>query len=705
MDFQIVAFQANYVKKLTDNFSINLLESIIIVSSVIILVLGKKIGILVASLIPITIFLTFEIMATSKIYLDKISLSALIISLGMLVDNAIVVSEAILVKISHGESKTKAILDATKELQFPLLIASISTTCAFLPIYLAKSASGEYCASLFKVVGIALLSSWFLAFSAIPVFCKLFLNADLNQNQTVLYDTPIYKKYIEILQNLIQNPKKTFKNIGFFVLISFLLFNFFVPKIFFPSSDRTTIQVELEAPQGTDIRTTEKMVYKLENFFKNELMQTKTKDGIINWSAYIGQGLPRYVLSASPEPPSSNYAALVVNISSGKIINQLIEKIRTFGENTFTDSTFYVTRVPLGPPFKTPVEIRIIGDKTDTLFEYATEIEAKLSKMTDTDEVTNDWGIKTQRIVVKVKQEESFRAGISNHEIATILQSNFTGANVGQYREGDDLIPIVYRSEENFRGALQKINTINIYSPLYDVFLPLKQIADIKVEWQYPDIKRRDRKKVVTVQSQLKQGATANKIITDITPWLKEYQKTWDYGYKYEIGGSYEKSKDSNKAILAQIPISAFIILFLMMLQFNSFKKIGLIFFNSTLALFGGLLGLFITHSTFGFVTFLGTISLFGIIANNGIVLIDKIAQESQKSSNLEEAVITSAKMRLRPIIVAASTTILGLLPLWVSRDPMFSSMAVIIIFGLLSGIFFTLFILPVAYTVIYKKG
>ena len=214
MDFQISVFQADYVKKLTDNFTLNLLESVIIVSAVIIMVLGKRIGTLVAAIIPIVMCLTFEMMNIFKIYIDKISLTALIISLGMLVDNAIVVSEAILVKISQGETKTKAILDATKELFIPLLIASIATTCAFLPIYLAKSASGEYCSSLFKVIGIALLSSWFLAFSAIPVFCQLFLNISTPTNKKTIYNTNIYEKYEKFLRYLIENPKKTFQTTG-----------------------------------------------------------------------------------------------------------------------------------------------------------------------------------------------------------------------------------------------------------------------------------------------------------------------------------------------------------------------------------------------------------------------------------------------------------------------------------------------------------
>lgn len=705
MDFQISVFQADYVKKLTDNFTLNLLESVIIVSAVIIMVLGKRIGTLVAAIIPIVMCLTFEMMNIFKIYIDKISLTALIISLGMLVDNAIVVSEAILVKISQGETKSKAILDATKELFIPLLIASIATTCAFLPIYLAKSASGEYCSSLFKVIGIALLSSWFLAFSAIPVFCQLFLNISTPTNKKTIYNTNIYEKYEKFLRYLIENPKKTFQTIGIFMLVSFSLFYFFVPKIFFPASERQTLQIELEAPQGTDIKTTEKMVYKLENYFKNELLETKNKKGITDWSAYIGQGFPRYVLAASPEPQSPNYAGLIVNVSSDKIVNSMIEKIRAFGEENFADSNFYVTKVPIGPPFKAPVEIRITGDNTETLFEYATEIESKLATMKGTEEINNDWGIKTQRIIIKVKQEEAFKAAISNNEIASALQSNFSGATVGQYREGDDIIPIVYRNEENFQNATQKINTINIYSPLYNSFLPLNQIADIEIKWQYPEIKRRNRKKVITIQSQLKSGYTANQVIKDIKPWLENYQKTWEYGNKYEIGGSNEKSRKSTNAIYAQIPLSAFIILFLMMIQFNSFKKIGLIFLNSLFSLFGGFLGLFLTHSSFSFITFLGTISLFGIIANNGLILIDKINKETNSQNNLKELIINSAKMRLRPIVIAASTTILGLLPLWIGQDPMFSSLAVVMIFGLLSGIFFTLFILPISYFLTFKNS
>lgn len=704
VEFDIVSFQPDYVKKLTDGFVINLIQSIVVVVILMLAILGVCVGTLVASLIPISILMAFLIMNQLDIGIDKISLAALIIALGMLVDNAIVMSESIMVKIEEGLRKRDAILKSAQELKKPLLIATLATSAAFLPIYLAESSAGEYCASLFKVVFITLISSWVLSLTMIPMFCNMFLEESKTRLEQDFFTSKVYSTYRDWLIILLKNPKKTLISVALIFLITFGIFKVFIPKKFFPYSDRKTFQIELKAPFGTAIESTEEIVNEIEKFFEKNLMATKKRKGIVNWSAFIGEGFPRYVLSAYPKAPDPSYAAFIVNTNSFEKLDEFMCKTRDFCKASFPDVNVVVSRVPLGPPYEAPVEIRVSGKHKDKVFEYVEKIKEKLKSIKGSSQVVDDWGIKTKRINVNIDSSKAHRAGVTNRDIAVSLQSAFSGFEISQYREGDKLVPIIYRTTENYRDDLGKIETLYVHSELTGACVPLKQVADISVQWEYPEIKRRDSYQTITVQSELKGKTTAKSLVEKITPWLKKESEKWPNGYFWEIGGSAEKSSSSNKSINEKLPIAGLVILILMMINFNSFQKVTIVFLNSPLALIGSFIGLWLTRSYFGFITFLGVISLFGIVANNAVVLLDRIdIEEANHPDEPERALVVASQKRLRPIVLTATTTIGGLSPLWFSNDPMFSPMAITIIFGLLAAVFFTLLIVPVFYSIFYK--
>jgi multidrug efflux pump len=706
IDLDRVAFQSDYVKKITDRFVSSLLQSIFIVISFILIFSGIRVGGVIASLVPVTVLAVFLEMFISHILIDKLSVAALIMSLGIIVDNSIVVSESILVRISHGVPKKAAILASVKELYSPLLVATLATSFSFFPVLFSVSIAGEYCAPMFGVIMMTLFSSWFLALTLIPVLCSLFfLEQKINSLSFQVVDSEFYYKYKQWLLFLIENPKKIFYKTFIMIILSVFIFNFFIPKIFFPNSNRASYQVEIESPQGTSIEKTEEIVSEIEKFLAKDLKVINNNEGIINWSVYIGQGFPRYVLSVLPEPHNPSYAAFIINTTSFHKLPEFITKTRNFCQDNFPDTNLTIKKVPTGPIFHSPVEIRIFGRETDQIFEYAQRVKNRLSLIDGVTEVSDDWGIKNRVIIVKINPSKAYRAGVTNKDIAISLQSAFSGFDISKYREEDNLIPIIYRTTEVYRDYLGKISTLNVYSKDGKTAVPLKQVADVSLKWQYPQIIHRDRIKTVTVKAQVSENNTAYAINRKIIPWLKKDSKTWLDGYDWQIGGSEEKFVAGTKSIRKNIPIALFGIIFLLMLYFNSFKTVIIILLSSSVPIFAGLLGLFFTGLDFSYITFLGIICLFGIVLNNVILLVDRINIEiKEDNSSLSGAVINASRARFRPVVLVMSTAIVALLPLWFMTDSMFSSLAVFMIFGFLMAIFSILFILPVFYSFVFRS-
>jgi multidrug efflux pump subunit AcrB len=426
-------------------------------------------------------------------------------------------------------------------------------------------------------------------------------------------------------------------------------------------------------------------------------------EGIVNWSTYIGQGAPRFFLGYNPEPSKPEYAIMVINTTSNKIIDSLIQKTEGFCMERFPDLRTQIDLLRYGPATGA-VEVRISGRDVGKVFELADEVKAKLASMPGTKDIRDDWGHRTKKILVKINQARARRAGVTNRDIAVSLQAALTGVETTQFREQDKTIPITLRSSTAERHDIGKLETINVYAQLTGNSVPLKQVADLEIEWQSPKILRRSRLKTVTVKAEVKPGVVPIALSREVDKWLNEESKSWELGYKYAMGGEIENSEKANASIAAKLPIAFIIIILLLVIQFNSVRLPIIVLSTIPLGLIGVVFGLVVAKSYFGFMTFLGVVSLAGIVVNNAIVLLDRIRFEIREHGlDPARAVIEASLKRLRPILLTTATTVGGLIPLWLGGGPMYEPMAIAIIFGLLFSTVLTLGVVPVLYSIFYK--
>lgn len=703
VQFELVAFQPQIVEQKVDDFVVNVLQSIAIVIGVMLLMLGLRTGLVVATLIPSAMLMALLVMGFLGIGLNQMSLAALIISLGLLVDNAIVMSESIMVEMAEGKPAVEAAVASAKELRVPLLISSLTTAAAFLPIYLAESSVGEYTSALFEVVSITLLSSWLLALTVIPLLCVMFLKVT-QPAQKQSFNNVFYRSYRGALVLAMRYwPVTLLGSLGLFALSIYGMG--FLPNIFFPPSDKTILTAEIESPVGTAIERTDEIVAQIEQFVTDELLANEERaEGIANWSSYIGQGAPRFTLSYSPEQPKPEYAFMILNASSGPVMPEIQVRLESYVRENFPDVVATVRLLQNGPIVDHPVEVRLMGDDQARLFEIVDALKRKMREIPNTKNVDDDWGLKTKKIVVDIDPNRARRSGITNQDVALSLQSVLSGYEVTDYREGNEIIPVTMRSVAADRQDIGKLETLNVYSQTSGRSAPLAQVADLEVEWQSSRIFRRDRLKAVTVYSSTEEGVTAEQINAELIPWLDEQSQNWPVGYYYEMGGEAEASGEGNESIGEKLPIAGLLIVLLLVGQFNSLRKMLIIILTIPLGMIGVVGGLLAAKSYFGFMTLLGVISLAGIVINNAIVLIDRINIEIEQNG-LEPpmAVVEAAQRRFRPILLTTCTTVGGLIPLWLGGGPMFEPMAIAILFGLIFATALTLGFVPTLYSLFFR--
>ena len=715
VEFDTIQFQADAVYKKVSDFAGNLLQAIVIVAVVMLVFLGLRTGLVVASLIPSTMIMAFLVMSVFDIGIDQMSLASLIIALGMLVDNAIVMSESMMVQMSDGKSGKQAAIDAASELRVPLLVSSLTTAAAFLPIFLAESSTGEYTAPLFKVVTITLLCSWLMALTLIPVLGAVFFKVKVRDGGDS-FDSDFYRRYRNLLLGVLRRPALSLAAIGAIFVVALIGFGR-VPNIFFPPNDRPSFTIEVTLPTGTPIGRTDAVVASIEQYMLDNLMaESNDGIGITNWGAFVGQGAPKFLLSYNPEPTNPSYGLILVNASSVDIIDsELIPPIEDFVNETFPDANADIRPLPLGPPVTSPIEIRLSGRDGDTLFAIVDEIKERLAETAGARQVTDNWGARTKKVVVNIDDTRARLAGVSHQDTAISLQTYLTGLETTDYREEDLLIPVVVRSRAEIRCEPQSdrcqrlldptsIAGLRIYSQQTGQSVPLSQIATPELVWQPGEIMRRDRLRTVRISSLLDPGVTAAVVNDAIEPWLDEQQASWPFGYFWEFGGEAESSGKANASISAKMPIGVLIIVLLLVSQFNSIRRPLIILATIPLSIIGVVFGLLVADSYFGFMTLLGVISLAGIVINNAIVLLDRIRIEIEDNElSPDKAIVEAAQQRLRPILLTTATTVGGLVPLWLGGGPMWEPMAIAIIFGLLFATALTLGVVPILYSLFFR--
>ncbi|NNF33089.1 MAG: efflux RND transporter permease subunit [Saprospiraceae bacterium] len=701
-----MAAQDIYVDQKVTDFLSNVYQSVGIVLLVMLLFLGFRTGFVVASLIPMAMIMTLWLMDLSNIGLNQVSLAALIMALGLLVDNAIVVSEAMMVKMEEGVNAVEAAVSACGELMVPLLVSSLTTSAAFLAFFLAENSMGEMMGPLFVVITLALLSSWILAMTLIPFLGVRFIKVkqkDESTRKQGIFER-LNKYYKVLLEKTLNFPVASIIVILLLFIGSLALFGK-LPFIFFPDSDRNLVTLDMNLPLGTKIEKTEEVVTTIEEYIQTNLLVNENRTtGINDWSSFIGEGPSSYDLGYQPGEANSGYAHMLLNTTSFLENTRVIEALDKFCLEQFPDARTTVAPLSGGGGGGSDVEVRIAGESPQELYRLSNLIKQKMTDISGSKNVADNWGSKIKKFIIDIDRNKGDRAGLTNQDIAMSLKTTLDGSNAGSFRDGDENIPIIMRNQGSESLDVLELGGVNILAQGSGRSVPLVQVAEIEPDWQYPKILRRNLYRTMTISCDAKEGVTASNITGELLPWLEEEAKSWKDGYSYTLGGESEQSNEAMGAVIAKLPLAGFIILLLLVLQFNSFRKTFMVLSTIPLGLIGVILGLFLFRSYFGFMAFLGLISLAGIVINNAIVLLDRIKIEVEEMGRSEyDAIVAAAQQRFRPILLTTFTTTLGLIPLYLGGGAMWEPMAVAIMVGLLFATVITLLFIPILYKVLFR--
>lgn len=694
----------NYVQKSIDDFISNLLQSITIVLAVMLIFLGVRTGLVVAGLIPLVTVMTMMLMGTITMGLNQVTLAALIMALGMMVDNGIVVSESIIVKLEEGKERLDAAVETCKELMIPLLISTLTTSAAFLSFFLAESVMGDIMGPLFVVISFALISSWLISLTIIPLLAYFFIRVQPKggTDKKSIFDR--LQRVYGIILNWVLKARITFIIAMFAIFVISLQGFGMVPFIFFPDSDRNMLTIDINLPQGTKIEKTIGVVEKIEEHILENLKVTKNRpQGIVDWSSYIGEGPESYDLGYSADEANSSYAHILVNTSSGDDNPAIIQDLDSYCFNSFPNADIRVALLSQGGG-GTPVEIRIFGEEQEVLYDLATKTKTVLSQIPGTKNIMDDWGPKLLKFIIDIDSVKAQKAGVTNEDIAISLQTVLSGFKAGTFREGQDSLSILMRSDQFEEQTLQGIENTNIFIQATGEAIPLSQVATIIPRYGYAKIMHYDLARSITITSYLQEGYTARGVTNQIKKWLDEESAAWPPGFKYELGGDEENTQENMGAVMKYLPLSGCIILLLLIIQFNSIRKTTMVLTTIPLGIIGVVIGLICFRSYFGFMAFLGVISLAGIVINNAIVLIDRIEIEKTQFNKPDALAVSDAcKQRFRPILLTTFTTTLGLIPLYLGGGVMWEPMAISIMIGLLFGTTITLLFIPAMYSLLYR--
>ncbi len=686
-----VHWQSDIVDEAVSGFLISFAQAVAIVLVVITLAMGWRMGIIIGTSLVITILGSFIFLSIFGIPLQRMSLGALIIALGMMVDNSIVVADGIAIRLRQGMDRTKAAIEAASQPSIPLLGATVIAVLAFYPVYASENDAGEYCATLFSVVAIALLFSWVISMTVTPLQCCDMLNAgDSKGDQEDPYGAGLYKAFRKLLEFNIRTRWLTIA--GLYALLALSLFSFqYVEQLFFPSSSMNKFMVDIWAPEGTRIQETTSYVAQVEKKISGDERVTGT-------AAYIGQGPPRFYLPVDPEDPYSSYAQLIVNVRDNREIPAFAKELQSWIEKEMPEILGTVRQFDVGPSNTWKFSVRIIGPgvaSPDKLRSSAAEAKAILDASPLNAYSRTDWRNRVQTIVPVYSQERGRWATVTREDVANTTKRAYDGRNVGLYREKDDLIPIILRHVEEQRKNVGNIDGLQVQTSFTSKSLPLGQVTEkIATAWEDPLIMRRDRRRTIKVQGNPLIDVTLSTVLAQVGPKIDALNLP--PGYKLEWDGEFESSADAQAALVPGAVPAVIIILLILVGLFNAFKPPLVIVFTIPLALIGLVWGLLLTDSPFGFVALLGAMALSGMMIKNAIVLLDEINLNLERGMEHYEATIRAALSRLNPVVLAAATTVLGMIPLL--PDLFWVGLAVAIMGGLSFGTILTMTFVPTMY-------
>ncbi|MFX5720364.1 efflux RND transporter permease subunit [Acinetobacter baumannii] len=720
MKLQKVSDQPVAVQRSIHEFVKVLAEAVIIVLLVSFFSLGFRTGLVVAFSIPLVLAMTFAGMNLFDVGLHKISLGALILALGLLVDDAIIAVEMMAIKMEQGYSRIKAAGFAWKTTAFPMLTGTLITAAGFLPIATAQSSTGEYTRSIFQVVTIALLVSWvaavlfvpYLGEKLLPDFTKTGHQAPWYvrlwaritkkpQPQSVAisqdhhydpYQSSFYLRFRKMVEFCVTYRKTVIAiTVGIFVL-SVLMFKM-VPQQFFPPSNRAEILVDLKLEEGASLTATEQAVKKVEQFLSKQ-------KGIDNYVAYVGTGSPRFYLPLDQQLPQASFAQFVVLASSLDDRDEIRRSLETQIKQLLPQVRTRVSLLENGPPVGYPLQYRVSGEDLNLVRKEAQQVARVISENPNTTNVHLDWGEPSKIISIQIDQDRARQMGVSSVDLANFLNASITGSAIEQYREKRELIEIRLRGDKAERVEVASLASLAVPTA-NGTTVPLAQIA--KIEYKFEDglIWHRNRLPTITVRADIRTNLQPATVVGELAESMDKLRAELPSGYLIEVGGTVEESARGQSSVNAGMPLFLAVVMTLLMIQLKSLSRATIVFLTAPLGLIGVVLFLLLFNKPFGFVAMLGTIALSGMIMRNSLILIDQIEQDRQAGHPTWEAIIDATVRRFRPIILTALAAVLAMIPL--SRSIFFGPMAVAIMGGLIVATLLTLFFLPALYAAWFK--
>ncbi|HDU8211286.1 TPA: efflux RND transporter permease subunit [Acinetobacter baumannii] len=720
MKLQKVSDQPVAVQRSIHEFVKVLAEAVIIVLLVSFFSLGFRTGLVVAFSIPLVLAMTFAGMNLFDVGLHKISLGALILALGLLVDDAIIAVEMMAIKMEQGYSRIKAAGFAWKTTAFPMLTGTLITAAGFLPIATAQSSTGEYTRSIFQVVTIALLVSWVAAVLFVPYlgekllpdftktghqapwYVRLWARVTKKpQPQTVAisqdhhydpYQSSFYLRFRKMVEFCVTYRKTVIATtVGIFVL-SVLMFKM-VPQQFFPPSNRAEILVDLKLEEGASLTATEQAVKKVEQFLSKQ-------KGIDNYVAYVGTGSPRFYLPLDQQLPQASFAQFVVLASSLDDRDEIRRSLETQIKQLLPQVRTRVSLLENGPPVGYPLQYRVSGEDLNLVRKEAQQVARVISENPNTTNVHLDWGEPSKIISIQIDQDRARQMGVSSLDLANFLNASITGSAIEQYREKRELIEIRLRGDKAERVEVASLASLAVPTA-NGTTVPLAQIA--KIEYKFEDglIWHRNRLPTITVRADIRTNLQPATVVGELAESMDKLRAELPSGYLIEVGGTVEESARGQSSVNAGMPLFLAVVMTLLMIQLKSLSRATIVFLTAPLGLIGVVLFLLFFNKPFGFVAMLGTIALSGMIMRNSLILIDQIEQDRQAGHPTWEAIIDATVRRFRPIILTALAAVLAMIPL--SRSIFFGPMAVAIMGGLIVATLLTLFFLPALYAAWFK--
>ncbi|MGH6761632.1 MAG: efflux RND transporter permease subunit [Phyllobacterium sp.] len=693
IDTVLVSNQPDVVDVAIGDFTTSLYQAVAIILVVSFLTLGIRPGAVVAIAIPVTLATVFLVMQVMGIDLHRVSLGALIIALALLVDDAMTTVDATLRGLASGATMAAASTSAYSKLAAPMLTGTLITIAGFVPIGFAESQAGEYTISLFQVVAIALIASWLVAVVFTPIIGSLLLKAP-KPDAPSDDDSFLVRSYSRLLGLAIRARWLTIAlSVGLLVLA--FLGTTRVDRQFFPPSDRNELIVDFQLPRSSSIFASEAAVDRIEKWLGES-------NDVDFWSSYIGRNVIRFYLPLAILPPSNHHSQIVVMAKDLDARARLEDDLKEFLTEAFPEAISRVSPLEMGPPIGWPLQWRLSGPDVELLRDKAFDLAGVIAAHPGSDRVHFDWIEPARQLRVEINQDQARRLGLTSQSLSAILQTAVSGAPVTQLRDGIYLVNIVARAHSQDRISLDSLSSLQVPVPGGRT-VALSAFATFSFEQEQPLVWRRDRVPTLTVLADVREGTTPETVVADIEGKIKELSATLPAGYKIELGGTAETSAESQAAVFAVIPLMIFIMLTLLMIQLRSFIKTSLVVILLPLGLIGVVGALLLFGRPLGFVAILGILALIGMIAKNAVILLVQIADEQASGLGVREAVVKAASGRLRPILLTAISTVLGLIP--IAPTLFWGPMAFAIMGGLLVATMLTLILLPVLYVCIYARG